>query len=156
MDILPSGSIFRELQIIHETGCFSSESSFEDQWQQVRPKFPRLTDKNAEDFLLFVAGVFYFCIKPWFGSMLISSKGNHSAVFNVYLICAIVALLSQKCHRTEPQCLMIVGREESKYDFRLNQPTEHDVTSVKRGKKNGCNSVFTQHRMMCSTVKCIP
>uniref|UniRef100_A0A182NJN7 Uncharacterized protein n=1 Tax=Anopheles dirus TaxID=7168 RepID=A0A182NJN7_9DIPT len=34
MDILPSGSIFRELQIIHETGCFSSESSFEDQWQQ--------------------------------------------------------------------------------------------------------------------------
>uniref|UniRef100_A0A182IJL6 Uncharacterized protein n=1 Tax=Anopheles atroparvus TaxID=41427 RepID=A0A182IJL6_ANOAO len=34
MDILPSGSIFRELQIIHETGCFSSESSIEDQWQQ--------------------------------------------------------------------------------------------------------------------------
>ena len=34
MDILPSGNIFRELQIIHDTGCFSSESSIEDQWQQ--------------------------------------------------------------------------------------------------------------------------
>uniref|UniRef100_A0A182FES6 Uncharacterized protein n=1 Tax=Anopheles albimanus TaxID=7167 RepID=A0A182FES6_ANOAL len=38
MDILPSGSIFRELQIIHDTGCFSSESSIEDQWQQVLSK----------------------------------------------------------------------------------------------------------------------
>ncbi|KAL9700239.1 hypothetical protein quinque_003680 [Culex quinquefasciatus] len=35
MDILPSGNIFRELQIIHETGCFSSESSIEEQWQQL-------------------------------------------------------------------------------------------------------------------------
>lgn len=34
MDILPGGSIFRELQDIHDTGYFSSQSSFEDQWQQ--------------------------------------------------------------------------------------------------------------------------
>ncbi|XP_058456822.1 uncharacterized protein LOC131434184 [Malaya genurostris] len=38
MDILPSGNIFRELQIIHDTGCFSSESSIEDQWQQTKPR----------------------------------------------------------------------------------------------------------------------
>uniref|UniRef100_A0A182K1G0 Uncharacterized protein n=1 Tax=Anopheles christyi TaxID=43041 RepID=A0A182K1G0_9DIPT len=46
MDILPSGSIFRELQIIHETGCFSSESSFEDQWQQ--PLYQHSLNDNQE------------------------------------------------------------------------------------------------------------
>jgi uncharacterized protein YfbU (UPF0304 family) len=35
MDILPSGNIFRELQVVHETGYFISQSSIEDQWQQV-------------------------------------------------------------------------------------------------------------------------
>lgn len=34
MDILPSGSIFRELQDIQDTGYFSSQVSIEDQWQQ--------------------------------------------------------------------------------------------------------------------------
>jgi krueppel-like factor 6/7 len=35
MDILPSGNIFRELQDIHDTGYFSSQTSIEDQWHQV-------------------------------------------------------------------------------------------------------------------------
>ncbi|XP_014770070.1 Krueppel-like factor 6 isoform X1 [Octopus bimaculoides] len=34
MDILPSGNIFRELQVVHETGYFSSQPSLEDRWQQ--------------------------------------------------------------------------------------------------------------------------
>ena len=35
MDSLPSGSIFRELQVVHDTGYFSSQQSLEDKWQQV-------------------------------------------------------------------------------------------------------------------------
>ncbi|XP_015182091.1 PREDICTED: Krueppel-like factor 7 [Polistes dominula] len=34
MDILPSGNIFRELQLIHDTGYFSAQASLEDHWQQ--------------------------------------------------------------------------------------------------------------------------
>ncbi|KAL5005686.1 hypothetical protein ScPMuIL_016844 [Solemya velum] len=34
MDVLPSGNIFRELQIVHDTGYFSSQPSLEDHWQQ--------------------------------------------------------------------------------------------------------------------------
>jgi len=35
MDILPSGNIFRELQVVHDTGYFSAQASLEDRWQQV-------------------------------------------------------------------------------------------------------------------------
>lgn len=35
MDVLPSGNIFRELQVVHDTGYFSSQPSLEDRWQQV-------------------------------------------------------------------------------------------------------------------------
>lgn len=35
MDILPSGGIFGELQLVHETGYFSSACSLEEHWQQV-------------------------------------------------------------------------------------------------------------------------
>ncbi|XP_060560658.1 Krueppel-like factor 6 [Ruditapes philippinarum] len=34
MDILPSGNIFRELQVVHDTGYFSAQASLEDRWQQ--------------------------------------------------------------------------------------------------------------------------
>lgn len=36
MDILPSSNIFRELQVVHDTGYFSAQPSLEDRWQQVR------------------------------------------------------------------------------------------------------------------------
>ena len=35
MDVLPSFSIFQELQIVHETGYFSALPSLEETWQQV-------------------------------------------------------------------------------------------------------------------------
>ena len=35
MDILPSGGIFRELQVVHDTGYFSGHPSFEEDWHQV-------------------------------------------------------------------------------------------------------------------------
>jgi hypothetical protein len=35
MDILPSGNIFKELQIVADTGYLSSQFSLEDKWQQV-------------------------------------------------------------------------------------------------------------------------
>ena len=35
MDILPSGNIFKELQLVHETGELTSQLSLEDIWQQV-------------------------------------------------------------------------------------------------------------------------
>ncbi|OQR68711.1 Krueppel factor 7-like [Tropilaelaps mercedesae] len=36
MDILPSGSIFNELQAIHDTGYLPSQPSLEETWQQRR------------------------------------------------------------------------------------------------------------------------
>ena len=35
MDVLPSGSIFRELQVVHDTGYFSGQASIEEDWHQV-------------------------------------------------------------------------------------------------------------------------
>lgn len=35
MSFLPSGGIFRELQVVHDTGYFSAQASLEDSWQQV-------------------------------------------------------------------------------------------------------------------------
>jgi len=34
MDVLPSGSIFRELQVVHDTGYFSGQASIEEDWHQ--------------------------------------------------------------------------------------------------------------------------
>lgn len=36
MDVLPNGGIFKELQLVHDTGYFSSACSLEEHWQQVR------------------------------------------------------------------------------------------------------------------------
>ena len=35
MDIFPSGNIFRELQVVHDTGYLSAQTSLEDHWEQV-------------------------------------------------------------------------------------------------------------------------
>ncbi|XP_042201897.1 Krueppel-like factor 7 [Callorhinchus milii] len=35
MDVLPSYSIFQELQIVHDTGYFSAMPSLEETWQQI-------------------------------------------------------------------------------------------------------------------------
>lgn len=34
MDVLPNGGIFKELQLVHDTGYFSSACSLEEHWQQ--------------------------------------------------------------------------------------------------------------------------
>ena len=39
MDILPSGNIFRELQVVHDTGYLSAQTSLEDHWEQVNYLF---------------------------------------------------------------------------------------------------------------------
>ena len=36
MDCAPNVNIFRELQVVHDTGYFSSHVSPEEDWQQVR------------------------------------------------------------------------------------------------------------------------
>ena len=38
MDVLPSGGIFRELQVVHDTGYFPTQGqpSLEEDWHQVR------------------------------------------------------------------------------------------------------------------------
>ncbi|XP_054168092.1 Krueppel-like factor 6 [Oppia nitens] len=41
MDILPSGHIFKELQVIHETGYLSAQLSLEDKWQQTMLEMDR-------------------------------------------------------------------------------------------------------------------
>ena len=40
MDVLPSGGIFRELQVVHDTGYFpiTGQPSFEEDWHQVGVK----------------------------------------------------------------------------------------------------------------------
>ena len=38
MDVLPSGSIFHELKVVHDTGYFDGKVSPEERWQQVRDK----------------------------------------------------------------------------------------------------------------------
>ena len=35
MDVLPSGNIFHELQVVHDTGYFDGKVSPEEHWQQV-------------------------------------------------------------------------------------------------------------------------
>ncbi|XP_037780200.1 uncharacterized protein LOC119576612 [Penaeus monodon] len=35
MDVLPNGGIFKELQLVHDTGYFSSACSLEEHWQQL-------------------------------------------------------------------------------------------------------------------------
>ena len=39
MDVLPSGSIFHELKVVHDTGYFDGKVSPEERWQQVSQKF---------------------------------------------------------------------------------------------------------------------
>lgn len=48
MDILPSGNIFQELQVVHETGYLSAQLSLEDKWQQVRNEQASAADDAAE------------------------------------------------------------------------------------------------------------
>jgi len=36
MSFLPSAQIFRELQVVHDTGYFSAMTSLEDRWHEVR------------------------------------------------------------------------------------------------------------------------
>lgn len=45
MDVLPNGGIFKELQLVHDTGYFSSACSLEEHWQQVRQ--PSLLDTRC-------------------------------------------------------------------------------------------------------------
>lgn len=41
MDVLPSGGIFRELQVVHDTGYFSGQTSLEDDWHQTSYEMER-------------------------------------------------------------------------------------------------------------------
>jgi len=47
MDVLPSGGIFRELQVVHDTGYFSGHPSFEEDWHQTCYEMERYL-KDAE------------------------------------------------------------------------------------------------------------
>ena len=50
MDVLPSGGIFRELQVVHDTGYFSGQASLEEDWHQV---YLPLLNNNTEIHLKF-------------------------------------------------------------------------------------------------------
>lgn len=55
MSFLPSGQIFRELQVVHETGYFSAITSLEDHWQEVslhhRMQFAYFSSRYSGPFL---------------------------------------------------------------------------------------------------------
>jgi len=44
MSFLPSGQIFRELQVVHDTGYFSAMASLEDRWHEVCKLFITITE----------------------------------------------------------------------------------------------------------------
>ena len=46
MDVLPSGNIFHELQVVHDTGYFDGKVSPEEHWQQVRRRRRRLHSRR--------------------------------------------------------------------------------------------------------------
>ncbi len=48
MDCAPNVSIFRELQVVHDTGYFSSQVSPEEDWQQVCSKIDQLTPQSNQ------------------------------------------------------------------------------------------------------------
>lgn len=49
MDVLPSFSIFQELQIVHETGYFSALPSLEETWQQICLEMERYLQTEPND-----------------------------------------------------------------------------------------------------------
>ena len=56
MDCAPNVNIFRELQVVHDTGYFSSQISPEEDWQQVKRLTDRLTGDSAVGFSLSNSG----------------------------------------------------------------------------------------------------
>ena len=55
MDVLPSGGIFRELQVVHDTGYFpiTGQPSFEEDWHQVGVK----TELKKSNDLVFLKSI---------------------------------------------------------------------------------------------------
>ena len=98
MDVLPSGNIFRELQVVHDTGYFSAQPSLEDRWQQVRV-FPW----HSIQFQWFV---YVSSILNWFVYTLIGVGGvNISWSFQTSCIFVFVINLSkfsQSCQIPSP------------------------------------------------------
>ena len=46
-DCAPNVNIFKELQVVHDTGYFSSQVSPEEDWQQVNEKRLKILDKPS-------------------------------------------------------------------------------------------------------------
>ncbi|CAK8675117.1 unnamed protein product [Clavelina lepadiformis] len=64
MDLLPCGSIFNELQIIHDTGYFSAMPSLEENWQQTRFQMEKFLQSEPMSYQLSVS-VLKDQINPW-------------------------------------------------------------------------------------------
>jgi krueppel-like factor 6/7 len=64
MDILPSGNIFRELQVVHDTGYLSAQTSLEDHWEQVNYPFSLSSVSNFVDgiYLGWLLGCWAVCV----------------------------------------------------------------------------------------------
>nr|CAB3259198.1 ZF(C2H2)-22 zinc finger protein [Phallusia mammillata] len=62
MDVLPSGSIFKELQLIHDTGYFSSLPSLEENWQQTRFQMEKFLQSEPQVQAIVSQKE---CINPW-------------------------------------------------------------------------------------------
>ena len=50
MDVLPSGNIFHELQVVHDTGYYDGKVSPEEHWQQVG-QFLELLPTSQKEFI---------------------------------------------------------------------------------------------------------
>jgi krueppel-like factor 6/7 len=60
MDVLPSGHIFKELQVIHETGYLSAQLSLEDKWQQTMLEMERYLKDEPK-----IRSIDQFSSDPW-------------------------------------------------------------------------------------------
>ncbi|CAG2116630.1 unnamed protein product, partial [Medioppia subpectinata] len=60
MDVLPSGHIFKELQLIQETGYLSAQLSLEDKWQQTMLEMERYLKDEPK-----IRSLDQFTADPW-------------------------------------------------------------------------------------------
>ena len=97
MDILPSGNIFRELQVVHDTGYLSAQTSLEDHWEQVN-----YLDWTFCTLCILFAYCLLFSVSNMWG-FLFSSR-IYLRVYTVLLVCCVTRNELQLPHYNGSSC----------------------------------------------------
>ena len=97
MDILPSGNIFRELQVVHDTGYLSAQTSLEDHWEQVN-----YLDWTFCTLCLLFASCLLFSVSNMWGFQF--SSRIYLRVYTVLLVCCVTRNELQLPHYNGSSC----------------------------------------------------